>query len=115
MTKDIEALAKIGEQVVLNKLDNSINELTRELVYREQDSRHEWEEGFRTKSKLYQEERDNAINLGLDVSYYEKEFFELTDKYSKITGGVRILLTREEERKRDIISRTLGVSVGEKK
>jgi hypothetical protein len=85
MTKDIEALAKIGEQVVFGKLNNSLNELTRELAFREQDSRHEWETGFKIKAELYIQIRNQAFNLGLNVLHYEAEFSRLNKRYSELT------------------------------
>jgi hypothetical protein len=86
MTKDIEALAKIGERVVFDRLNNSLNELTRELAFREQDERHEWVTGFKIKAELYTKIRNDAVNLGLDVSKYEEEFSRLDKKYSELTG-----------------------------
>jgi hypothetical protein len=95
MTKNIEALAKIGEQVVFNKLNDSLNKLTRELVYREQDLRHEWETGFKIKAKLYAQIRNEAIGFGLDISNYEEEFSRLNKKYLELIKKETIVVEKQ--------------------
>jgi len=84
--KDIEALAKIGEKIVLGKLSNSLNIITNGLAFRKEDLRDRWKSEFKRGVESYKEERDKAISLGLDISDYEKEFLGLTNRYSEITG-----------------------------
>jgi hypothetical protein len=84
MEKNIEALAQIGEWVMLEKLNDALNGLTKELAFRTQDLRHEWETGFKKMAELYTKIKDEAVNLGLDVSDYECEFSKLSKRYSEI-------------------------------
>lgn len=89
MGKDIGALAKIGEEVVLSRLSGSLNNITNGLILRREDLRGDnWKYEFKEGVKSYKENRDKAVSLGLDISDYEKEFSELVDSYSKITGEI---------------------------
>jgi hypothetical protein len=86
MTKNIEALAKIGEKVILKGLNDSLNQVVISLTLREQSYGPDWKMDIRYNAEVYRKEKDRAVKLGLDVSSYEEEFSRVNKRYLEITG-----------------------------
>jgi hypothetical protein len=95
MAKDIEGLAKIGEELLLQRLNLSVFVLDQRLddVGNSQIS---WKDNFRNGIYIYRKIRNHATSLGLDVSEYDKKILALTELYSKITGEMKFIIDRIE-------------------
>jgi hypothetical protein len=88
MKKDIEKLAKIGEELLIEKMEknltnieDSINEFTAPL--REGISRGLLETGIHMSFLQYEEIEDKFIYGRLDRTEYKKRFDELKSKYAE--------------------------------
>jgi len=104
MTKNIEALAKIGEETVLGKLKDSAGVLNYQFEFNEKHPNNYWKHNFRLGAFFYREKRKEATELGLDVSMYDLEFSKAITKYVELTGENDVeKLTRKEIRIREAI------------
>ena len=88
MGKNIEGLAKVGEEYLLEKLKLLV-EINITCSLRDMDGKEGspyWKNNFRGGVRAYHEVRAQAVNLGLNVSGYDDEVLKLTTLYSQLTG-----------------------------
>ena len=86
--KDIEGLAKVGEEYLLEKL-RLLVKINMTCSLRDRNGKGGspyWKNNFRGGVQGYHEIKAQAVNLGLDVSVYDKEVLRLTTLYSQLTG-----------------------------
>jgi len=90
MKKNIEALTEIKPlDIVIEAMKTELENEKNGFAY--------WKQNFRIEVNMYKKAKNKAVSSGFDFSDYEKEFLELTRKYSEITGEKDIAELTEKE------------------
>ncbi len=100
MSKDIQRLAEVGEQHMLETLTSILKELTFGLKNRAMRTEDSWRYTFESNVYSYREARRLAASCGLNMSGFDKTVGNLTWQYFLLTKTNSFAITSRELQKR---------------